>query len=33
MTLKKIINWHKAWLDKKDMKALCLAEIEEYTKS
>jgi len=33
MTLKKIINWHKAWLNKKDMKALCLAEIEEYTKS
>ena len=29
-TLKKIIYWHKAWLDKKDMQSVCLAEIEEY---
>jgi CDP-glucose 4,6-dehydratase len=31
-TLEKIIDWHKAWLAKKDMQAICLAEIEEYTK-
>ncbi len=31
-TLEKIIDWHKAWLDKEDMQAVCLAEIEEYTK-
>jgi CDP-glucose 4,6-dehydratase len=29
-TLEKIIAWHQAWLDKEDMKAVCLAEIEEY---
>ncbi len=32
-TLEKIISWHKAWLDKEDMQAVCLAEIEEYTRS
>ena len=31
-TIDKIIGWHKAWLDKEDMQAVCLAEIEEYTK-
>jgi len=30
--LEKIIDWHKMWLDKEDMQAACLAEIEEYTK-
>jgi len=30
--LEKIISWHKAWLNKEDMQAACLAEIEEYTK-
>jgi len=29
-TLEKIIDWHKAWLDKEDMQTICLAEIEEY---
>jgi CDP-glucose 4,6-dehydratase len=31
-TLEKIVNWHQAWLNKEDMQARCLAEIEEYTK-
>jgi CDP-glucose 4,6-dehydratase len=31
-TLEKIIGWHRAWLDKEDMQAVCLAEIEEYTR-
>ena len=31
-TLKRIINWHQAWLNKKDMQTVCLAEIEEYTR-
>jgi CDP-glucose 4,6-dehydratase len=31
-TLDKIISWHKDWLNKEDMQAVCLAEIEEYTK-
>jgi CDP-glucose 4,6-dehydratase len=31
-TLEKIIAWHRAWLDKKDMQAMCLAEIKEYTR-
>ncbi len=31
-TLEKIIGWHRAWLDKEDMQAACLAEIEEYTR-
>jgi len=30
-TLEKIIDWHKAWLDKEDMQAICLEEIKEYT--
>jgi len=30
-TLEKIVVWHRAWLDKKNMKSVCLAEIEEYT--
>jgi len=29
-TLEKIVIWHKAWLDKKDMQVVCLAEIKEY---
>ena len=31
-TLEKIVNWHQAWLNKEDIQARCLAEIEEYTK-
>ncbi len=31
--LEKIIDWHKAWLEKEDMQAICLLEIEEYMKS
>jgi CDP-glucose 4,6-dehydratase len=31
-TLEKIIGWHRAWLNKEDMQAICLAEIEEYTR-
>jgi len=31
-TLEKIVYWHKAWLNKEDMQAACLSEIEEYTK-
>ena len=30
--LDKIIVWHQAWLNKEDMQAACLAEIEEYTR-
>ena len=30
-TLEKIITWHKDWLDKKDMRVVCLSEIKEYT--
>jgi CDP-glucose 4,6-dehydratase len=29
-TLEKIIVWHKAWLDKKDMQTVCLSDIKEY---
>ena len=32
-TLDKIIDWQKAWLNKEDMQAVCLSEIEEYTRS
>jgi len=31
-TLENIIGWHRAWLDKKDMQTVCLAEIKEYTR-
>jgi CDP-glucose 4,6-dehydratase len=31
-TLERIIDWHKAWLNKEDMQAVCLAEIKEYTR-
>jgi CDP-glucose 4,6-dehydratase len=31
-TLEKIIAWHQAWLNKEDMQAVCLAEIEKYTR-
>jgi CDP-glucose 4,6-dehydratase len=30
--LDKIIDWQKAWLNKEDMQAVCLSEIEEYTR-
>jgi CDP-glucose 4,6-dehydratase len=29
-TLNKIIDWHLAWLDKEDVQALCLSEIDAY---
>jgi CDP-glucose 4,6-dehydratase len=29
-TLKKIIVWHKAWINNEDMQAICLSEIDEY---
>ena len=29
-TLEKIVDWYKAWIDKNDMQAICLTEIEEY---
>jgi len=29
-TLKRIIDWHQAWLNKEDMQARCLHEIHEY---
>jgi CDP-glucose 4,6-dehydratase len=29
-TLEKITAWHKAWLNKEDMQAVCLTEIKEY---
>jgi CDP-glucose 4,6-dehydratase len=32
LTLKKIILWHKAWKNKEDMHAFCIAEIKEYMK-
>jgi CDP-glucose 4,6-dehydratase len=32
LTLKKIILWHKAWKNKEDMHAVCIAEIKEYMK-
>jgi CDP-glucose 4,6-dehydratase len=31
-TLEKIVSWHQAWLNKEDMQAVCLTEIEEYTR-
>jgi len=31
-TLKKIVNWHKAWIDKEDMQEICKLEINEFTK-
>jgi CDP-glucose 4,6-dehydratase len=31
-TLKKIIEWHRAWINNEDMQDRCLKEIEEYTK-
>jgi CDP-glucose 4,6-dehydratase len=29
-TLERIVSWHQAWLNKDDMQAVCLTEIEEY---
>jgi len=31
-TLERIVAWHRSWLDKEDMQAVCLAEIKEYTR-
>ncbi len=31
-TLDKIVDWHRAWMNNEDIQAICLAEIEEYTK-
>jgi CDP-glucose 4,6-dehydratase len=31
-TLDKIIDWHRAWLNKEDMQTICIGEIEEYTR-
>ncbi|MFQ3368171.1 MAG: CDP-glucose 4,6-dehydratase [Methylophilaceae bacterium] len=30
--LKKIVHWHRAWINKENMQAICLAEIKEYTR-
>tara|TARA_B100000767_G_C19698617_1_gene507368 strand:+ start:59 stop:1129 length:1071 start_codon:yes stop_codon:yes gene_type:complete len=30
LSLKKIIKWYKSWLNQEDMKAVCIAEIEDY---
>ncbi|WP_426091855.1 CDP-glucose 4,6-dehydratase [Flavobacterium sp. DSR3-2] len=30
-TLKSIVNWHKAWMNKEDLKKECLKEIDLYT--
>lgn len=32
MTLGKIIQWHQAWMNKQDMQAICLNEINEFTR-
>lgn len=29
-TLRKIVDWHRAWLNKEDVKAVCLLEIRNY---
>jgi len=31
-TLERIVSWHQAWLNKEDMQAVCLTEIEEYAR-
>lgn len=31
LTLKSIVNWHKAWINKEDLKKECLKEIDLYT--
>jgi len=31
-TLDKIVDWHRAWLDQKNMQTVCLSEIEDYVK-
>lgn len=31
--LSRIVEWHQAWLDGQDMQALCLQQIEQYTKT
>lgn len=30
--LEKIVTWHQAWLTKSDVRAMCLAQIEQFTK-
>ncbi len=29
-TLNKIIEWHKSWINKKDMRLICMQEINDY---
>ena len=29
--LQHIVTWHQAWLDKQDVRALCLQQIAQYT--
>jgi CDP-glucose 4,6-dehydratase len=31
MALENITTWHQAWLAREDVRALCLAQIEQYT--
>jgi len=33
LALGKIIDWHRAWLDKADMQAMCLQQIAEYQRT
>jgi len=33
IALEKIIDWHHAWLDKKDMRTVCMQQINEYQNS
>jgi CDP-glucose 4,6-dehydratase len=32
ITLEKIVEWHHAWIDKSDLRAMCLQQIKEYQK-
>jgi CDP-glucose 4,6-dehydratase len=32
-TLRRIVDWHKAWLSNADMRTHCLSEIDDYTSS
>ncbi len=31
-TLERVVAWHRAWLNKKDMQVICLLEIKKYTR-
>lgn len=31
--LKQIVTWHRAWIEKQDVRALCLAQIEQYLRA